>query len=120
MRVWACPARSAIGHDGLRRLITLFGIALLATGVVAVTAQPALAACATDAHVYVAQLNGQSNFAVRFETDPLLGPVTNFSNVPVRPDRLLVVKIGGNGLKPNSFPTWSVNRPDGLLFSVTF
>lgn len=95
----------------LTTALTAFAI----SGIVTVaTAQPALAACVTrTAHVYATQMNGVSNFAVRFETDPLNGPVVNFTNVPFRSDALLVLRVGGNGLAPSSFPTWSVVRSDG-------
>lgn len=111
-------------ENGPRRRVWFRLAAVLATFVVSgvaavVTAAPAYAACVTqNAHVYVTRLNDQSRFAVRFETDSLNGPVTNFTGVPFRPDALLVMRVGGNGLLPGSFPTWSVVRSDGLRGST--
>ncbi|GIH10806.1 hypothetical protein Rhe02_88730 [Rhizocola hellebori] len=96
------------------RMAVAMMVAVLVGGVASgVAAQPALAACATDGHVY---LTSPGPFAYRFETDP----VDNFPTliaVPFVPMQnvSLLLKVGGNGIKPGTTPTWNVYRPDNTF-----
>jgi hypothetical protein len=100
-----------------RRGLLVSALALSMLGVTSVaTSNPALAAtCATAASVST----GRGDF--RFETQPLNSPYFQYQAVfrIVDPDPLKAnFKLGGNGLKPGSRPTWDVYSSSDQLIGT--
>jgi hypothetical protein len=105
---------------GLRRRIirrlAVVGAALLPAGATATAFdQPAhAAACATNAHVYVTNLYP---WAIHYETTPPDAPIPTY----YRPATGYVqLRVGGNGLRGGSAPSWGVESSVNGAFNDRF
>jgi hypothetical protein len=106
--------------NGFRRRVlrrfAVIGAVLLPAGATAVAAdQPAQAAqCVTNAHVYVTNLYP---WAIHYETTPADAPIPTY----YRPATSYVqLRVGGNGLKGGSYPSWGVESYVNEAFKDRF
>lgn len=103
----------------VRRLASLLIPMLFLAGVSIATAQPAAAAaCATKGHVYE---TANGSIRVKYEDDPTFGFTDIVADVPN--DGLVygkALRLGGNGLSPNSTPFWQSFRPGSFTPISTY
>jgi hypothetical protein len=97
----------------LRKLAVAAAVLAPAGAVAGHTAQPAQAAtCATIAQVY---LTSVSPWSIRYEVDAVPDDTDNYTLIAGVPS----FRVGGNGLRPGSVPSWNVQSNFGGSFQFS-